>query len=121
MVILWYYNGIIIGGRALSRGIFNKGKNMENHEEKLFFSQKFGDIRYFVYFCTCEILNKKANALGDFHSCILKTKTYIYFLMINNKQSRMYQCIVGFYVLQYARYKRVKRVISKSHGFRSLP
>ena len=96
----------------MSRGIFNKGKNMENHEEKLFFSQKFGDIRYFVYFCTCEILNKKANALGDFHSCILKTKTYIYFLMINNKQSRMYQCIVGFYVLQYARYKESYKQVS---------
>ena len=38
MVILWYYNGIIIGGRALLRGIFNEGKSMENHGEKLFFS-----------------------------------------------------------------------------------
>ena len=38
MVILWYYNGIIIGGSALLRGIFNEGKNIEIYGENLFFS-----------------------------------------------------------------------------------
>ena len=57
MVILWYYNGIIIGGRALLRGIFNEGKNIEIYGEKLFFSQIFGVVRYFAYFCS-RISNK---------------------------------------------------------------
>ena len=52
MVSLWYLHWMESGGRALSRQIFNEGKNMENQEEKLFFPQIFGEIRYFVYFCT---------------------------------------------------------------------
>ena len=38
MVILWYYNGIINGGKALLRGNFNEGKNLENCGGKLFLS-----------------------------------------------------------------------------------
>ena len=43
MVILWYYNGIIIGGRALLRGIFNEGKNMEIQENNDF-SRKYLEL-----------------------------------------------------------------------------
>ena len=40
MVILWYYNGIIIGGRALLRGIINKGKTWRIMV-KNYFSRKY--------------------------------------------------------------------------------
>ena len=43
MVILWYYNGIIIGGRVLLRGIFNEGKTWR-FMVKNYFSRKYLEL-----------------------------------------------------------------------------
>ena len=61
MVFIWYFNGIYIGVKALSRGIFNEGEKHGDSREKTIFIVIIWRYQIFCLFLHVEYQTNNIN------------------------------------------------------------